>query len=109
MMLCCGQMDEYEGWLNKQLEKQKKLKAHETPAFKSADVDAKLADVRKLYTKLKAKKQPKPPKPAAAANDTAATADEKGAPSNGEGTAEQEDVRLEEGSGEDGSAAKDEL
>ena len=107
------QVDEYESWLNKQLEKQKVLKAHEDPVLKSADVDAKLADVRKLYIKLKNKKQPKPPKTAAAANETA-TADETTVPDpdqtppTEEADSQDEEVRLEEGS-EGESAAKDEL
>ncbi|CAL8469535.1 g9076 [Coccomyxa elongata] len=107
------EVDEYESWLNKLLEKQKVLKAHDDPVLKSADVDAKLADVRKLYIKLKNKKQPKPPKAPAAANDTA-TANETSVPDSDqtppaeEADSQEEEVRLEEGS-QDEFAAKDEL
>lgn len=108
------QVDEYESWLNKLLEKQKMLKAHEDPVLKSADVDAKLADVRKLYIKLKNKKQPKPPKAPAAANDTA-TANETSVPDSDQtppaeeaNSQEDAEVRLEEGL-QDEFAAKDEL
>ncbi|EIE21504.1 HSP70-domain-containing protein [Coccomyxa subellipsoidea C-169] len=111
--------DAYESWLNKDLKRQKKLKAHEDPVLKSADVDAKLDDVRKIFTKLKNKKQPKPPRPAAPANDTAAADDKiKSDPDQSQPAEEQvdqevevdshEDVRLEEGA-EGEKASKDEL
>lgn len=115
------QIDAYEGWLNKELKKQKKLKPHEDPVLKSADVDAKLDEVRKQFTKLKNKKQPKPPKPAAPANDSSA-GDETATPGSDQTPAaeeqpdldmevgDEEGVRLDLEEGSDGeSAAKDEL
>lgn len=61
----------YEKWLDGEEKKQGKLRTDQDPVLKSADVDAKLEDVRKLFNKLKNKKKPKPPPPPpSAANDT---------------------------------------
>ena len=66
------QVSAYEKWLDGEVAKQGKLPPEQDPVLKSADVDAKLDDVRKLFNKLKNKKKPKPPPPPpAAANDTA--------------------------------------
>ena len=69
---CSWQVSAYEKWLDGEVAKQGKLRPEQDPVLKSADVDAKLDDVRKLFNKLKNKKKPKPPPPPpAAANDTA--------------------------------------
>ena len=70
--LCAWQVSAYEKWLDGEVAKQGKLRPEQDLVLKSADVDAKLDDVRKLFNKLKNKKKPKPqPPPPAAANDTA--------------------------------------
>ena len=69
------QVSAYEKWLKGEVKKQGKLKPDQDPVLKSADVDAKLEDIRKLFNKLKNKKKPKPPPPppSAATNITNAT------------------------------------
>ena len=67
-------MAAYEKWLAGEVTKQGKLKPDQDPVLKSADVDAKLEDIRKVFNKLKNKKKPKPPPPPpSAANDTSNT------------------------------------
>ena len=69
---CSQQVSAYEKWLDGEVAKQGKLGPEQDPVLKSADVDARLDDIRKLFNKLKNKKKPKPPPPPpAAANDTA--------------------------------------
>jgi len=66
------QVAAYEKWLEGEVTKQGKLRPDQDPVLKSADVDAKLEDIRKAFNKLKNKKKPKPPPPPpSAANDTA--------------------------------------
>ena len=68
---CFWQVSAYEKWLDGEVAKQGKLRPEQDPVLKSADVDAKLDDVRKLFNKLKNKKKPKPPPPPpTTANDT---------------------------------------
>ena len=72
MFQCLWQVSAYEKWLDGEVAKQGKLRPEQDPVLTSADVDAKLNDIRKLFNKLKNKKKPKPPPPPpAAANDTA--------------------------------------
>ena len=49
-------------WLEDSEKKQKKVKAHEDPAFTSAEVPDQTKDIEALVAKLNRKKAPKPPK-----------------------------------------------
>ncbi|KAK9811690.1 hypothetical protein WJX72_008444 [[Myrmecia] bisecta] len=62
---------DFDTWLKAELEKQGKLKDHDDPVLKSADVTSRLADLKKTFNKLKNRKKPKPPPAPAAANATA--------------------------------------
>jgi hypoxia up-regulated 1 len=53
---------EIRNWLKEQLEAQAQLKLSEDPVFQSADLMKKMAQLKKLYTKVANKKKPKPPK-----------------------------------------------
>lgn len=68
----CAQLDEFQAWLDAEAKKQDRLKPFEDPVLTSGAIDAKLAAVRKLFSKLNSKLRPKPPAPPAEANDTAA-------------------------------------
>lgn len=65
------QVAAYEQWLDGEEAKQGKLRPDQDPVLNSANVDAKLEDIRKAFNKLNNKKKPKPPPPPpSAANDT---------------------------------------
>jgi hypoxia up-regulated 1 len=53
---------EVRKWLEDAEKKQKKVKAHEDPAFTSAEVPEQTKDIEALVAKLNRKKAPKPPK-----------------------------------------------
>ncbi|CAL5229767.1 g13152 [Coccomyxa viridis] len=103
------QVAAYEKWLAGEVTKQGKLKPDQDPVLKSADVDAKLEDIRKVFNKLKNKKKPKPPPPPpSAANDTSNTTEpEETIEAEYVEVSIEEEIRIEEGSGE--MPAKDEL
>ena len=55
------QVDELEEWLDKEVQRQGKVKAHETPVLHASSITAKVAELRKAFDKLNRKKKPAPP------------------------------------------------
>lgn len=53
---------EIRNWLKEQLDAQAELKLSEDPVFQTADLMKKMAQLKKLFTKVSSKKKPKPPK-----------------------------------------------
>ena len=55
------QVDELEKWLDKEVQRQGKVKTHETPVLHASSITAKVAELRKAFDKLNRKKKPAPP------------------------------------------------
>ena len=56
-------LEEVKKWLEETLAAQGKLGKHEDPVFKPADVNKKLSNLQKLYSKVAKKQKPKEKKP----------------------------------------------
>ena len=67
------QVDDLERWLDREVQRQGKVKAHEAPVLHASSITAKVAELRKAFDKLNRRKKPAPPaapKANATANDT---------------------------------------
>ncbi|BGP11187.1 lumenal Hsp70 protein [Rhodotorula toruloides] len=67
---------ESQSWLDDALKRQEKLKAHEDPAFKVAEVENKVKEVERETSRLEKKKQPRRKKAIKATPAAAATEEE---------------------------------
>ena len=82
-------MEDFASWSKAKIAKQAKTKPHDQPAFTSAEMQAKLDDLRQAFSKLKDRKKPKPPPVAGTKNGTAnATAANSNSTGGAEGSAE---------------------
>ena len=55
------QVDELEKWLDKEVQRQGKVKAHQAPVLHASAITAKVAELRQAFDKLNRKKKPAPP------------------------------------------------
>ena len=74
-MACSGpavlrtQMEALNAWLDAEESKQAGLAPHADPSLLSGTVEARLADARKLFSRLNGRKKPKPGAPAPSADN----------------------------------------